>query len=152
MVVAGVLGLVFAAQAFSVAPDDAVLRDLARSDARVMASDVVCSPGGLGPHATITVRERSYTCGGVECDGRGGALRMVRYDPVNPSRCRSEEGLQGMTAWESRVWLQRVAGVLVAAAIFATAAWSLRSQRAAMRRYYASPEWQEYLRARDGEV
>ena len=152
MVVASVVALVSAAQAFSVVPDDAVLRDLARSDARVMASEIVCAPGGLGPRAEITVGERRYTCGGVECDGHGSALRMVRYDPLNPSRCRAEEGLHGMTAWESQVWLQRVAAATVAAAIFATAAWRLLAHRAAMRRYHASPEWQEYLRARDGEV
>jgi len=152
LVIAGVIALAFAAGSFSLGPDDALLRDLARAEGRVMASDIHCSQGGRGPRATILVNGRFYDCGGVECDGRGGALRMVRYDPANPARCRAEEGLRGMTSWESQVTARAVLGVVVASLAFAIFAWRLHGQRAAMRAYYASPEWQEYLRARDGEA
>lgn len=133
-------------------PDEALLRDLRRSTARVEATSVTCVRGGRGPRATIVIDGRYFECGGVECDARDTTARpMIRYDARNPGRCRAEASLEGESTWESTQTGGAIIGALIAFIFLVGAAVRFLRQRAVRRAFYASKEWREYIAQRDGE-
>ncbi len=154
MVVALLVAAVSLSSVYAYSPDTRELDALSRSTSRAPSTDVRCSQGGTGPHATIVVDGRAYTCGGVECDrgGAGAAPRMVRYDPADPRRCRAEEGLGGATSWESGVAARGILGGVVALVMLAAMLLKYLAQRTARREFYASKAWREYVAQRDGEA
>lgn len=148
-----IVGAVFLGFAFSTAPDGRDLAALARSTSRVESREVSCTRRGHGPNATIILGGRYFTCPGVDCDrgGPSGVPRWVRYDPNDPRRCRAEEGLGGATSWETQTMVIFGAGGVGALLALGVMTARVLRRRAAVRDFYASKEWKDYVVGRDGE-